>query len=68
VGMNLGMDLARDRRLGRIDLRGDKRYCEADGISKEHESAGRNSEGICEGGIYRVCWNRDSVMFSIFYQ
>jgi hypothetical protein len=64
----VGRDLARDGRSGRIDLRGDRRYCEADRLAKEREPAGRNSKEDCERGMYRVGWNRNCVMFSIFYQ
>jgi hypothetical protein len=41
------IDLARGRRVGGFDSRGIRWYCEADGLAKEREPAGVNSEVDC---------------------
>jgi hypothetical protein len=41
------IDLARGRREGGFDSRGIRWYCEADGLAKEREPAGVNSEVDC---------------------
>jgi hypothetical protein len=38
------IDLARERKAGGLDRRGNRRYCEADGLAKDREATGRDCE------------------------